>query len=53
MLIDEADDTTPHPRQRINKTFKDGDIVHIELKNRGEKQTEDQKDWYAKAFGPK
>jgi len=46
-------------RQRINKTFKDGDIVHIELKNRGDKQTDDyemrnlKKDWYAKAFGPK
>lgn len=23
------------------------------MKNRGEKQTEEQKDWYAKAFGPK
>jgi hypothetical protein len=40
-------------RQRIKSTFKDGDIVNIELKNRGEKQTEEQKDWYAKAFGPK
>jgi len=52
-LVDDADESVPHPRQRIKNTFKDGDIVNIELKNRGEKQTEEQKDWYAKAFGPK
>jgi hypothetical protein len=40
-------------RSRISKAFKDGDHCHIELKNRGEKQTEEAKEWYAKAFGPK
>ena len=41
-------------RMRINKSgFEDGDVVYIRLKDRSRKQTEEEKDWYEKAFGSK
>jgi hypothetical protein len=40
-------------RQRIKEIFKDGDVVTVTLKNRGDKQTDDEIDWYSKAFGPR
>lgn len=34
--------------------FKDGDIVYVTLKNRGQKNAENvDEEWYEKAFGPK
>ena len=37
---------------RINKEFEDGDECTVTLKDRFKEQTEDEKLWYNRAFGP-
>jgi hypothetical protein len=43
----------PHPKKRINQCFSDGDTVNVTLKNRNIDQTEEETEWYDKAFGRK
>jgi hypothetical protein len=43
----------PHPKKRINQCFQDGDSVTVMLKNRIRDQTEEEAEWYEKAFGKK
>ena len=40
-------------RKRIHQSFSDGDVAIVTLKNRSKPQTEDEQDWYEKAFGKK
>lgn len=42
-----------HFRKRINQAFKDGDRILVTLKDRKRPQTEEERDWYEKAFGEK
>jgi hypothetical protein len=46
----------PHPRSRINNKqsdLADGDHVYIHLKDRSKQPSDDEADWYEKAFGKK
>ena len=43
-------------RRRINKEFKDGDVVLVYLKDRSKRREDvsaDEEEWYEKAFGSK
>ena len=40
-------------RYRIREILSDGETVTVTLKNRANKQTEDEEEWYEKAFGAK
>ena len=40
-------------RRRVCEELKDGESVIVHLKNRAIEQTEDEEDWYEKAFGEK
>jgi hypothetical protein len=53
LLTKEDGESFPHPRSRIKDEFEDGDIVCVSLKDRTKKQTDDEEDWYEKAFGSK
>lgn len=53
MIKEGQPDDWPHPRRRIGEVFNDGDKVVVNLKNRAIKQTDDEEEWYEKAFGSK
>jgi len=38
-------------RRRVNEEFKDGESCLVHLKNRAVEQTEEEEEWYEKAFG--
>lgn len=40
-------------RQRINQELEDGDKINVHLKNRNVRASNEEEDWYCRAFGPK
>ena len=44
---------TSYHRKRVADVLNDEDTVVVTLKDRERKQTDEEEDWYEKAFGPK